>query len=227
MQSVSRGRRFGQDKWAQQTTERRGLSSSTRHKAMPMTARDVNEIYTLLLNRHVQIWLDGGWGIDALLGEQTRPHKDLDAFVASDSLAAFTRTLSENGFVLKEIWSENRWLRYGAPVHLIANAQAGEVATAFVLRDERGREIDIHVLDIDARGQPTPAWNCEISFSCDSLSGHGSIAGCPVRCLSAGMQMRTHIGYELQAKDLQDLRHLQERFGSVAADPQNDPHTAS
>jgi hypothetical protein len=23
-------------------------------------------------------WLDGGWGVDAVLGEQTRPHEDLD-----------------------------------------------------------------------------------------------------------------------------------------------------
>jgi lincosamide nucleotidyltransferase A/C/D/E len=26
----------------------------------------------------IEIWVDGGWGVDALLGEQTRPHKDLD-----------------------------------------------------------------------------------------------------------------------------------------------------
>jgi len=23
-------------------------------------------------------WLDGGWGVDALVGRQTRPHKDVD-----------------------------------------------------------------------------------------------------------------------------------------------------
>jgi lincosamide nucleotidyltransferase A/C/D/E len=28
--------------------------------------------------------LDGGWGIDALLGEQTRPHSDLDLAVARE-----------------------------------------------------------------------------------------------------------------------------------------------
>ncbi len=39
------------------------------------------------------------------------------------------------------------------------------------------------------------------------------IAGTPVRCLSARMQMATHTGYVLQTKDLQDLRLLHERFG--------------
>jgi hypothetical protein len=39
------------------------------------------------------------------------------------------------------------------------------------------------------------------------------IAGVPVRCLSAAMHMRTHSGYQLQEKDIQDLRRLHERFG--------------
>jgi hypothetical protein len=36
----------------------------------------------------------------------------------------------------------------------------------------------------------------------------------PVRCLSADVQMATHTGYELQRKDIQDLRLLHERFGT-------------
>jgi hypothetical protein len=51
-----------------------------------------------------------------------------------------------------------------------------------------------------------------ITFSPDARQGHGVIAGLPVRCLSAAMHMRTHTGYELQDKDRQDLRRLQERF---------------
>ena len=34
-------------------------------------------------------WIDGGWGVDALLGEQTRPHSDLDLAVKLDDLPAF------------------------------------------------------------------------------------------------------------------------------------------
>ena len=26
----------------------------------------------------IEIWIDGGWGVDALLGTQTRPHSDVD-----------------------------------------------------------------------------------------------------------------------------------------------------
>jgi hypothetical protein len=45
---------------------------------MEMILVDVIDIYTSLENLGVEIWIDGGWGVDALLGEQTRPHKDLD-----------------------------------------------------------------------------------------------------------------------------------------------------
>jgi hypothetical protein len=46
----------------------------------------------------------------------------------------------------------------------------------------------------------------------DALEGRGVIAGSPVRCLSAAAHMSTHTHYELQNKDIQDLRLLHEQF---------------
>jgi lincosamide nucleotidyltransferase A/C/D/E len=179
-----------------------------------MKAQDVLELYTLLLEHDVQIWIDGGWGIDALLEQETRPHKDLDAFIAFDDLPILTAVLGQRGFVLKEIWSESRWHRHNGNVRLIGTGEpGGEVPTAFVLKDALGREIDIHVMYVDEHGSGTPAWDCTVSFSPDALHGQGVIAGLPVRCLLAAMHMRTHSGYELQDKDIQDLRRLHERFG--------------
>ena len=178
-----------------------------------MKDQDVLELYTLLREHGVQIWIDGGWGIDALLERQTRPHKDLDAFVAFDDLPTLTAVLSQRGFGLKEVWSENRWLRHAGHVRLIGTGETGgEVATAFVLKDMLGREIDVHVLHIDEHGCATPAWDCNVAFSPDALMGNGIIAGSPVQCLSADMHIRTHTGYRLQDKDIQDLRLLHERF---------------
>jgi lincosamide nucleotidyltransferase A/C/D/E len=51
-----------------------------------MTAEDIVELYSGLLARGVQLWVDGGWGIDALAGRQTRPHKDFDASPHTDPL---------------------------------------------------------------------------------------------------------------------------------------------
>jgi hypothetical protein len=86
---------------------------------MQVTAEDVVELYSGLLARGVQLWVDGGWGIDALLGRQTRPHKDFDAMVAFENLPALTRFLSGRGFALKVIWPENRWASCPEPPALI------------------------------------------------------------------------------------------------------------
>lgn len=56
-------------------------------------------------------------------------------------------------------------------------------------------------------------WNADRIYPPDAFEGRGSILNTPVRCLSAQMQMATHTGYELQDKDLQDIRFLHERFG--------------
>jgi hypothetical protein len=51
------------------------------------------------------------------------------------------------------------------------------------------------------------------SFSAEDLSGEGTIAGVPVRCLSVEMQFRGHTGYELPERQIPDLELLRERFG--------------
>ncbi len=43
-----------------------------------MPAEHVVEVYDLLASRGIGVWIDGGWGVDALLERQTREHGDLD-----------------------------------------------------------------------------------------------------------------------------------------------------
>jgi lincosamide nucleotidyltransferase A/C/D/E len=43
----------------------------------PFCAERVLDIYRSLDRVGVRIWLDGGWGVDALLGVQKRDQKDL------------------------------------------------------------------------------------------------------------------------------------------------------
>lgn len=180
-----------------------------------MQAEDVVALYTLLLERGVQVWVDGGWGIDALLNQQTRPHKDFDALVQFDDLPPLIDVLAERGFTLKQIWSENRWVSHAVPIQLIGRKHltGSDVATAFVLKSGNDHELDFHVLTFDDHGYGLPAWNSNFIFPPDAFEGRGLIVGTPVRCLSAQMHMVTHTGYALQDKDLQDLRLLHERFG--------------
>jgi lincosamide nucleotidyltransferase A/C/D/E len=43
-----------------------------------MSRNDVLEVLEHLAGHDIDVWVDGGWGIDALVGSQTRPHGDLD-----------------------------------------------------------------------------------------------------------------------------------------------------
>ncbi len=179
-----------------------------------MTAEDIVDLYLALLAQGVRIWVDGGWGIDALLGRQTRPHKDFDAIAAFEDLPALTRVLSERGFALKLIWEENRWAPCPESPPLVGRERpASEAATAFVLEDGSGRELDFHLVRLDEHGCWTPAWDTDLAFPPEAFAGVGTVGGTRVRCLSAEMQMRTHTGYTLKESDVHDLRLLHDQFG--------------
>jgi lincosamide nucleotidyltransferase A/C/D/E len=169
-------------------------------------AEDVISIYQRLLADGIQVWLTGGWGIDALLREQTRPHKDLDVIMLVDDVVRMRELLGRDGYGLKELWSENRW---------VVDARGAKTATAFVLQDSEGREIDAHAMRLDDRGNGLPAWEDTegLVFERQDLAGEGMIAGFAVRCLAPEMQMLCHAGYELPDKQLRDLELLHERFG--------------
>ena len=61
---------------------------------MAMEARDVLDVLTILREAQVdRVWLDGGWGIDALLGAQHRDHDDLDLVVPVDDVDRIVEAL--------------------------------------------------------------------------------------------------------------------------------------
>ena len=46
-----------------------------------VSIKDAIEIINYAKTLGIQVWLDGGWGVDALLKKQTRPHNDIDLFI--------------------------------------------------------------------------------------------------------------------------------------------------
>lgn len=46
-----------------------------------MTSTDVLALYVEIQSLGVEIWIDGGWGVEALLGQQTHAHSDLDIVI--------------------------------------------------------------------------------------------------------------------------------------------------
>ena len=63
-----------------------------------MTAGAVLDVLDALGSAGLDVWVDGGWGVDALVGEQTRPHEDLDLVVARSDVPRAEAALRPLGF---------------------------------------------------------------------------------------------------------------------------------
>jgi lincosamide nucleotidyltransferase A/C/D/E len=156
-------------------------------------AGDVLEIVACLEAAGVAVWLDGGWGIDALLGEETRPHDDLDIVMEMAQLDAAREALRTRGFVLA----------------------VDELPTRCVLRDAGDRRIDVHsvVFDREGGGLQRQPDGSDFRYPPEGLTGTGMIAGKAVRCLTPELQLRCHLVYTPDDDDRHDVRLLCGRFG--------------
>lgn len=133
--------------------------------------------------------VDGGWGIDALLGAQTRPHDDLDLVVDVADLAAARRLLQTAGFAVER----------------------DLLPTAVALRHPDGRGVDLHPIE------PAPGGGGDQVLEDGTrwrygppVTGH--LGGRAVRCVPPQTQLAAHLGYEPDADDRADVAALCARF---------------
>lgn len=134
-----------------------------------------------------RVWLEGGWGVDALFGSQTRPHRDVDIDVDAADEARALRVLAGRGYVVTVDWRPNR-------VELEAPGRGC---------------VDLHPFRFDADGSARQA-------ALDGSSHHfpssyfsrGSLDGTPVPCVSAEAQRAFHQGYDHRDVDRHDLALL-------------------
>ena len=59
---------------------------------------DVKQILQFAIDAEIKVFLDGGWGVDALLGYQSRAHNDIDIFVEKNDYQNFIEIMKANGF---------------------------------------------------------------------------------------------------------------------------------
>ena len=62
-----------------------------------MTSEALVDLLRLFQGAGIEVWLDGGWAVDALLGAQTRPHKDVDIILRVADLPKLHETLADRG----------------------------------------------------------------------------------------------------------------------------------
>jgi lincosamide nucleotidyltransferase A/C/D/E len=158
-----------------------------------MTGEDVLFIHALLRKAGADVWIGGGWGIDALVGGQSREHRDLDLMHRLDQEPAVIAALTAAGF------AETLDAR---PVR-------------FVMSDGPGREIDLHPLVFAEDGSavqasPEPDRPFVYPASCFVT---GVVAGTVVPCLSAEQQAYFHQGYEPTDRDRHDMARLRQALG--------------
>ena len=154
-----------------------------------MDAQDVIELLEFLEESELEIYVDGGWAVDALLGQQTRNHDDLDVAIPHAQVPLLRRLMATRGF--HEQPGPDSW------------------ECNFVLADAGDRRLDVHAYTLDAAGKNLGG----VPYAAEHLSGTGVIAKRPVRCIDPAWLVKFHTGYKVDEKDRQDVRLLCERFG--------------
>jgi lincosamide nucleotidyltransferase A/C/D/E len=158
-----------------------------------MTRQDVVAIYQLLAARGIEVWVDGGFCVDALVGRATREHNDLDIAVERRDADALCAVLGNDGFSRLPREDSSPW--------------------SFVLSDGR-RNVDVHVFAYDESGKNV--YGIEYPFG--SLTGTGELDGIKVSCVAPQWMFRFKTAYTPTAKDVADVTALANHFGFVIPD---------
>jgi lincosamide nucleotidyltransferase A/C/D/E len=158
-----------------------------------MDATSVLRVVSALKDAGVRVWLDGGWGVDALVGKQTREHDDLDCVIALSDAPTARDALAGLAFAVA----------------------LDELPTRFVVRDQRDRRVDFHTVTFDAAGGATQRLQdgTICPYPSQGFSGSGHVAGVRVACLTAAVQSLHHLGYDPDEKDHHDMGLLADQFG--------------
>jgi lincosamide nucleotidyltransferase A/C/D/E len=132
-------------------------------------------------------WLAGGWGVDALVGRQTRPHHDADVMLDADHLPATLALLHGLGYVTTEDWR---------PVRI-------------EVEHPDGRRVDLHpvVLAPDGSGVQAGPHGTTFDYPPGGVTT-GTVAGREVRCFTAAVQRHFRRGFPLRPVDHHDLEQL-------------------
>lgn len=153
-----------------------------------MKAAKVIELLKLFAENDIDAVVDGGWGVDALLGEQTREHEDLDIAISHKDVPKLREILSEQGF--SEIPRDDTW------------------ECNFVLNDALGNSVDVHSYVFDENGNNIFG----VAYLPEHLTGKGAINGYQVKCVPPEWAVKFHTGYNLDENDYLDVKAVCERF---------------
>lgn len=151
------------------------------------TKENLMEVLNLLEGLKMKYWIDGGWGVDILLGKQHREHRDIDVDFDGEFTGILLETLKEKGYEITTDWRPARIELY---------------------HPELGY-IDIHPLIISKDGSAKQAGlnNDWYDFKAEWFSS-ALFDDRIIPCISAEAQKIFHSGYELREVDKIDMKNL-------------------
>jgi lincosamide nucleotidyltransferase A/C/D/E len=157
-----------------------------------MEPGEVLRVLDALDAARIRVGITGGWGIDALLRRQTRPHGDVDLGLASEAVNDAIAALGSLSYVVA---ADER------PARVVMTSEVGQV--------------DFHpiVWQATGAGVQTGVDGETFDYPEGSLDAEGEIGGRPVRCGTPELQVAFHGHYEPRDHDRRDMAALAEAFG--------------
>jgi lincosamide nucleotidyltransferase A/C/D/E len=134
-----------------------------------MDAQAVFQVLDALEAAGIRPGITGGWGVDALLGRQTRDHRDLDIGVRDDQVPAAITVLESLGYAVT----------------------ADERPARIALESGRG-SVDIHPIAFNASGHGVQQGlnGQTFEYPLGSLEADGTIASRPVKVATPELHSR-------------------------------------
>jgi lincosamide nucleotidyltransferase A/C/D/E len=166
-----------------------------------VNATEVLRVLDALDSAGLRAGVTGGWGIDALLRRETRPHGDVDLGVPSETIGIAIAALGNAGY----------------------SVALDERPARVVLKSDDG-QVDLHpiVMLPSGGGVQTGFDGQTFEYPPGSLEAEGEIGGRIVRCGTPGLQLTFHRGYAPREHDRHDMAALADAFGLTLEPPYSD-----
>lgn len=152
------------------------------------TKEDVMTVIKILEDAGITYWLDGGWGIDALVGRQTRAHRDIDIDFDARHTEELLKILADYGYEVDTDWTPVR-------IELYSKEFGYLDIHPFVLNDD----------GTSKQANPEGGW---YEFEADYF-GNAVFEGKTIPCISVKGQKVFHTGYKLRDIDKHDMEMLE------------------
>lgn len=153
-----------------------------------MTSSEVLDLYNWFKENGITVWIDGGWCIDALLGQQTRDHQDLDIAVQRKDNTKLRQLLEGSGYKEESCDDSSEFM--------------------YVMKSDAGQSIDVHAFEYDESGKNIYG----VKYPFGSLTGKGKINGQGVNCIDPEWMFKFKTSYEPDENDYHDVKLLCEKF---------------